>query len=261
MPIAPKGFKDWTEAVQWMTKQLGTTDEEFETIVKAKQDAAWEASANAQEAMSLDVFDRVAKAMKRGDNFKDFKAGLGDTIKGMWGKGVNEGARLENIWRTEAQKAYNAARYSWQTKPGRLKLYPFWRFDAILDSRTSVMCQHWDGTIRKATDSFWGSHYPPLHYQCRSSVVAMTKKTAQGLGGQTRIVEDDEVEPLPGFGNPADLTKESKDAGTNRKAKPDKAIKRERKAKKNPGPTPKQRRQINSVLEAIRKRRKELERG
>lgn len=86
--------------------------------------------------------------------------------------------------------------------------YPFWRYSAILDDRTTVGCKALDGLTMPASDPRWVGFVPPRHWHCRAHVVAVThsegvnaKKTAPdeqyaGDGSFGTLVE--EWEPKPG---------------------------------------------------------------
>lgn len=44
------------------------------------------------------------------------------------------------------------------------------QFDAVLDERTSKICNELDGVIKPVNDAFWDTYYPPNHFNCRSTV-------------------------------------------------------------------------------------------
>jgi SPP1 gp7 family putative phage head morphogenesis protein len=47
-----------------------------------------------------------------------------------------------------------------------------WQYVAVLDSRTTPLCSHRDGTIYPPEDT---AHLPPAHYYCRSHTIPVTK--------------------------------------------------------------------------------------
>jgi SPP1 gp7 family putative phage head morphogenesis protein len=53
-----------------------------------------------------------------------------------------------------------------------------YRFTAVLDNRTSAICAHHDGEVYKVDDIRFR---PPLHWNCRSSIVPVLKNKAQLL--------------------------------------------------------------------------------
>lgn len=63
----------------------------------------------------------------------------------------------------------------------------------------SDICEACNNVVLPADDPFWGSHTPPLHYNCRSTVVALSVDEAddEGVTGEPPADDADE-----GFGAP-----------------------------------------------------------
>lgn len=74
--------------------------------------------------------------------------------------------RLEAIARTESTAAYNHGRVVAARDPELKGLLRGMRFDAILDSRTSEVCQHLNGKIIRMADESLDSMTPPMHVNC-----------------------------------------------------------------------------------------------
>lgn len=128
-------------------------------------------------------------------------------------------ARLENIARTEATTAYNAGRLA--SFAEEADFVTGVQFHAILDSRTTTICQARNGLILRLDDERLPANTPPLHYQCRSVLVpvdrivwakleAKDKKAEAAFfgyleGGPANLDEalkgwDNAPAALPGFG-------------------------------------------------------------
>lgn len=75
--------------------------------------------------------------------------------------------------------------------PGVVRAF---RHVSILDERTTEICNHADGTTLAADHPYWLTHWPPLHWNCRSVVVPM-----YGAFDETEVPD---VTPIAGFGNP-----------------------------------------------------------
>lgn len=86
------------------------------------------------------------------------------------GRAVNIPARLENIARTNNSTAVNEGRMALFGKPEFKGYIQAYEYSAILDSRTTDVCQSLHGKIRKD----WAERTPPNHYQCRSILVPVT---------------------------------------------------------------------------------------
>jgi len=108
---------------------------------------------------------------------------------------ANVPAYLNTLARTNTFEALNEARYAEFTDPAVADFVDAIEFTAILDDRTTSICTEMDGHIHPTESPVWDKYRPPLHYNCRSVLVAIT--TLDGWDG----VESDPptVEPQDGF--------------------------------------------------------------
>ena len=63
---------------------------------------------------------------------------------------------------------------------------PYWRFDAILDERTTVNCSHLHGRVFDKRDKNSWKFLPPLHWKCRSDALDVLP----GYDGEITTFED-----------------------------------------------------------------------
>ncbi|WP_394850927.1 phage head morphogenesis protein [Pendulispora brunnea] len=175
---------DFDEAIAWHRARAPLSKQAWDALTEAAQKKAFTVANVTQLDLVTQVWDAVDSALKQGLPFEDFKRSVGDGLERAWqGTVANPAARLEVIFRTNLQIAYGAGRYARATEPDVLAERPFWLFDAILDARTSEICEECDGTVRPADDAWWREHQPPLHHQCRSSFTTLTAEQAHELGG------------------------------------------------------------------------------
>lgn len=71
------------------------------------------------------------------------------------------------------------------------------RFTAVLDSRTSQICAHHDGTIYDVDDT---RYLPPLHWRCRSTVVPVVRGYEDLLASQSPDVKKKALKALSASG-------------------------------------------------------------
>lgn len=82
---------------------------------------------------------------------------------------------LGSLVRTKTTEIYNSARKTlWDTDPTISQIVVAYQFSAIMDQRTSEVCARLDGKIFDKGD-FVGRITPPLHINCRSILVPITK--------------------------------------------------------------------------------------
>jgi SPP1 gp7 family putative phage head morphogenesis protein len=82
---------------------------------------------------------------------------------------------LSTVVRTKTTEIYNDARKSfWDSDPIAKQVIEAYQFSAILDDRTTDVCRELDGQIFEKGD-FLNTITPPLHFNCRSLLVPVTR--------------------------------------------------------------------------------------
>jgi SPP1 gp7 family putative phage head morphogenesis protein len=191
----PLRFED---AVKWFRKHFPLTEEQLESLKDYAGDRAWTVAGVAQLDIVLDVWLSLADAIEKGTPLDDWKKQVRSKLTKAWG--VDNPARLETIFRTNVQTAYNRGRFVQMTDPAVVKLRPFWMYDSILDSRTSPVCNARHKVTLRADHPWWDANYPPLHHRCRSAVRTLTKRDAAKQPAAKRKPPESAAEPGKGFG-------------------------------------------------------------
>lgn len=183
------------EAIAAFRKRVPISDAAWAQLTEAEREFAFKVSGAAQADLVTDAWEAIDTALVEGTTFDDFKAEVGSALEAAWGGA--DANRLETVFRTNTQTAYNGGRHEIMTHPEVKKAREYWRFDAVQDNRTSEVCEELDGTVRPADDPWWRSHTPPLHFNCRSIIVPLSREEAEEEG-----IDDDapEVEADDGFG-------------------------------------------------------------
>lgn len=198
------------EALEHFASRTALTDEERKRIpADARSRAFWIAGV-AQLDVVQRVQEKLAKAIESGTALEDFKKQVRDDLA------TTTGGHLETVFRNATQTAYNAGRWRQMSDPSVARFRPFWMYDAILDSRTTPLCNGLSGTVLEASDPWWDTHTPPLHHRCRSGIRSLRRSEAEKRGITTTAPAET---PPDGFGLSPKLAKEwrpepgSRDAG------------------------------------------------
>lgn len=151
--------------------------------------------------MTTKLFNNMKKSLENGTTFKDWIKDSEEVIDKL---GLGEqGYYLENVYRTNMSSQYSIGNYK-QMKEVEDD-FPYWQYNAVGDNRTTKICQSLHGKIYKSDDTFWNTYYPPNHYQCRSTVICLSKDDMKEYG--YKVSKTDETltgEELGSFrGNPA----------------------------------------------------------
>lgn len=62
----------------------------------------------------------------------------------------------------------------WEQIKEQQDIFPYLKFDAVLDKQTTDLCRDLDGTTLPIDHPFWKRYYPPNHFNCRSTVRQVT---------------------------------------------------------------------------------------
>lgn len=121
-----------------------------------------------------DIIDKVRTRMiaqlKTGGTLESFW-NL-EKVEAMAGVSKKSPFYWETVYRTNMQTSYNAGRameYQ-KTQPEYLE------FVGIEDERQTSVCAQRSGIILPSTHPFWSTNWPPLHFNCRSTVRGVFKE-------------------------------------------------------------------------------------
>lgn len=129
-PADPDRFE---EAIAAFRKRVPMTRKEWDDLNEAQREHAFMVSEVATADVVTDVCDAIDKAITEGSTLEDFKENVGDLLESSWG-GPRPG-RLDTIFRTNVQTAYNAGRHAIFSAPAVKKARPYLRFDGVEDDR------------------------------------------------------------------------------------------------------------------------------
>lgn len=106
-------------------------------------------------------------------------------------------AYLNTLTRTNIFESLNEARFSAFKDPDLQGFVEALEYSAVLDERTSEICQALDGYTADSDADSWDKYRPPNHFNCRSVLIPVT--AVDGWNGEDD--PDPSVEPASGFGD------------------------------------------------------------
>lgn len=126
------------------------------------------------------VGDYSIEVTKKGKNvlLDGIKTGLSESqiLKAMKDDMFGSSERwIDTVVRTKTTEIYNSARKTyWETDAIAKEIVEAYEFSAIMDDRVSDVCAELDGKVFEKGD-FIDKITPPLHFNCRSLLVPITK--------------------------------------------------------------------------------------
>lgn len=127
------------------------------------------------------VFKSLQAAIENGISYGDFKKECAEIFARRGWTGKREW-RVQNIFRTNIQTAYNIGRY--QSQKANADVFPFLQYNAVNDRRTRPTHKALDGKVFPIDHPFWDTWYPPNGYRCRCSTLSLTKGQVERMGLQ-----------------------------------------------------------------------------
>lgn len=169
------------ELVALMQQRNIVMPDEFYSLDILQRQYAFTVSKLASVEQMRTVLNALAKSVKDGSTFSDFKKQIAkDGIK------LPE-AYLDNVFRTNIQNAYSRGR--WLEQQDSKAERPYLQYRAINDSRVRPSHLKLDKVIRHIDDDFWKTHYPPIAYRCRCYIRSLSLRDAMEAG----ITPDDRL--------------------------------------------------------------------
>lgn len=186
------------EAMEWFEKRVPIAEKDLEKLSKEAQKQAFTIAGVNQMSVVMTVFDEMQKAVEQGEPIQEFRKRVKAKLRGQWTKATS--ARLDTIFITSTQTAYNSGRFKQLSDPDVVKTRPFWVFDAVMDDRTTHICQTLNGLTLPANAAEWANNYPPMHHRCRSGVRSERRSTVTRRGGPTKKGDIPNPKVPRGFG-------------------------------------------------------------
>lgn len=162
------------EAIEWLKGRASLSKDEFYALSDQMRKKAFTVGRLTQ----LDMIEKVRNAYIA--DLSGSKSSMIDFIKSVSTDvdALGMPGYYETVYRTNIQTDYNAGRAM------QLEQNPplYMEFIGIEDSRQTDICSDRSGIILPYDDPWWEKNWPPLHFNCRSTVRAIYKEEAEALG-------------------------------------------------------------------------------
>lgn len=114
-----------------------------------------------KDALVKHIKQNLTAGIIRGDSIQKMSRQLKKDLNVLY-------YQAERLVRTETNYAMNQGHLKGYADSGVVEKYEFL---AAIDSRTSKLCKNQNGKVHKLSDATVGVNYPPLHPNCRSTVI------------------------------------------------------------------------------------------
>ena len=152
----PRAFK---KALAWFQRLLGLSKEAQAEIEARCARRAKVAACAAQLRMVQMVWEASERAEGAGTDFAAWKADFVQVLRQSW---AADGYRTALVFDVAIQRGFAQSRVRTLLMDSVRRVWPFWMFEAVLDQRTSLLCDALHGVIRPAGEAWWERRTPPL---------------------------------------------------------------------------------------------------
>lgn len=192
------------EAIAFAKSKLTLAKSDYKKLSDQMRYRAWTVGRLTQ----VDAIDKVrghylsqleGESSSLGEFIKSIKADDALTAAGF---GEESPWYYETVYRTNIMTDYNAGRAQAFTSNQPVAL----EFIGLEDSRQTSICAARSGVILPYTDPWWETNWPPLHYNCRSTIRSIYREEAEEIGLDVKALQSKgapdsaRVQPSGGFG-------------------------------------------------------------
>ena len=186
-------FEEPTAVYEYLKSKKPEAHFDYDEIVHDAHKKAFTIAKMTNLDLLKDMQSSLTKAFKDGIGFNEWKNSVKPMLakKGWLGsikvkdprtgeeKEIYVGnRRLRTIFNTNMRTAYAKARYESQMQ----SLGEYFRYTAVLDSRTREAHRKLHGKTLPKTDKFWDTNYPPNGWGCRCKVQVLTEAECVARG-------------------------------------------------------------------------------
>ena len=186
-------FEEPTAVYEYLKSKKPEAYFDYDEIVYDAHKKAFTIAKMTNLDLLKDMQSSLTKAFKEGVGFDEWKNSVKPMLakKGWLGnikvkdpktgeeKEIYVGnRRLRTIFNTNMRTAYAKARYESQMQ----SLGEYFRYTAVLDSRTREAHRKLHGKTLPKTDKFWDTNYPPNGWGCRCKVQVLTEAECVARG-------------------------------------------------------------------------------
>ena len=174
------------EAYAFWKDKVPMSRKEFNQLAEDERVKAFIVGGMAKADMLTAMHRSIDKAIESGQSITAWKEEV-NTLFEQNGWKTLRPWRLDNIFRTNIQTAYNVGRYKQMMDVAEDR--PYWRYSAVNDRKTRLAHAALHGKVIRSDDPFWDKFYPPNGFRCRCSVSCLSDREMQRKGYEAETIE------------------------------------------------------------------------
>lgn len=155
------------------SSRLALDPDEYSRLIQDARRRAFTVGGDYSRDAVQKVYNSLYAAWKEG---KDYTVWKDEYLGELELTPLLRDSQARAVYRENLTNTYNAE--MWRRQKDTAALFPYLRYNAVLDNGTSAICRELHGTVARVNDPFWDTYYPPNHFGCRSVVSQLTDEEA-----------------------------------------------------------------------------------
>lgn len=151
------------EALEFWRGKARMSPKEFYALAESYRVRAFTVSGLARADMLDSIHRAIEQALNDGASFDQWQKAYAPLWEANGWTGIRAW-RVDNIYRTNLQTAYNVGRYKQMMEVTEDR--PYWQYSAVDDSRTRPTHRALHGRVYRYDSPFWDTFYPPNGFRC-----------------------------------------------------------------------------------------------
>lgn len=201
------------EALEYLQQKKALPAEAYRQLEGEAKARAFSVAGFSKAEILEQFLKELEKAVEEGETKAMFQERMNGFLEGA-GYGALNPWRMDVVFRTNLQTAFNAGHYKSMTEPEVKKRRPYWQYQTAGDGDVRPAHAAMEGRVYRCDDPIWDVWYPPNGFRCRCIVASLTEEQVRREGLMVEELMPHEVDretgeaifywPDKGFtGNPA----------------------------------------------------------
>lgn len=169
------------EALEYLKRKKPMPKEQYDRLEEEARARAFTVSGFTKAEILEQFLQELEKAVEEGETKASFQERMNGFLESAGYHVVNPW-RMDVIFRTNLQTAYNAGHYKAMTDPEVRKRRPYWQYQTAGDGNVRPSHAAMEGRVYRCDDPIWDVWYPPNGFRCRCIVVSMTEEQVRQRG-------------------------------------------------------------------------------
>ena len=181
MPTVDGKNVDFEEAIASFRQKIRLPTQTWTDLWEGIHARAFVVAGAQRDGLLADFKRAVDKGLADGTTIEAFRKDF-DALVARHGWSYKGGRewRSKVIFETNLRTAYQAGR--WEQIQRNAEKMPYLRYVAVLDAETRDDHRTWHGTVLRADDPWWDTHYPPNGWGCRCIVQQLDQSDLDRYG-------------------------------------------------------------------------------